>query len=96
MTSKAQTNDALFQVAVLSDELAKVRNMKQSKTHSAIEAITNILVGFGISILVTVAILPIWGFHPTTGQAVEIAAIFSVISIIRSYILRRLFTRIIQ
>lgn len=63
----------------------------QTKTGSFVEAWANIVVGFGINCLANLLILPMFGFNVTAGQAFGIGMIFTVISLVRSYVLRRWF-----
>ena len=65
--------------------------MKQSKSMSLVESVVNILVGFGISLGAQIAFLPLLGVQVTLGQNLVFALIMTVISIARSYALRRLF-----
>lgn len=63
----------------------------QSRRASLAEAFLNILIGFGISVAANIWLLPLWGFQPSLSQGVEIGLIFTWISLVRSYLLRRLF-----
>jgi hypothetical protein len=63
----------------------------QSKSHSMAEAWVNILVGFFINLIANLTILPWFGFDLHFHQAFEIGLIFTVISVIRSYYMRRVF-----
>lgn len=65
--------------------------MSQSKTWSAIEAGTNIIVGIALSAAVTYWLMPLWGFVPKLHEALEITALFTAVSFARQYGLRRLF-----
>lgn len=65
--------------------------MNQTRLGSLIEALTNVVIGFGINWAANMAILPLFGFHVTGGQAFGIGCFFTVISIARSYALRRWF-----
>ena len=65
--------------------------MAQTKFGSFIEAWANIAVGFSINFFANMAILPLFGFKVTAGSAFEIGLIFTVISLVRSYVLRRWF-----
>lgn len=67
--------------------------MSQTKKQSLIEAITNTVVGFIISLISISIILPIMGFESTTGQNLTLTVYFTVISICRGYILRRIFNK---
>ena len=63
----------------------------QSRRASLAEAILNILIGFWISVLANRWLLPLWGYQVSMSQAIEIGLLFTWISLIRSYLLRRLF-----
>lgn len=65
--------------------------MNQTRTASAIEAIANVAVGFGIALLAQVMIFPLFGFTPSTSENLQIGALFTLVSLARSYLLRRLF-----
>ena len=66
----------------------------QKKTHSAIEAVINVLVGFGVSYAANLIVLPWFGFKVSHSAAFGIGLIYTAISLVRSYILRRIFNRI--
>jgi hypothetical protein len=63
----------------------------QSRRSSAIESITSVVLGFLVAYIANIVILPIFGFNVTHGQGLQIALIFTVISLFRSYFIRRLF-----
>jgi hypothetical protein len=63
----------------------------QSRLGSLIETITNIVIGFIISMSINAWILPAMGYHVTLTQNFIITVTFTVVSIIRSYALRRVF-----
>ena len=64
----------------------------QSKLESAIEATCNTLSGFIVSLLVQVyVIVPMFDLQTTVTQDFAMTLIFTVISIIRSYVWRRIF-----
>lgn len=63
----------------------------QSRRLSAIEAATNIVLGFGVSVVITALLLPAFGHHVTLGQNVAMTSVFTVASFVRAYGLRRLF-----
>jgi len=66
----------------------------QSRKMSLIESITNVIVGCSISVLAQVLIFPIFGISATIKENLLIGLCFTVISIARSYILRRIFNKI--
>lgn len=65
--------------------------MAQTKLGSFAEAWANIAVGFGINWCANMLVLPLFGFHVTASQAFHIGIVFTAISLVRSYILRRWF-----
>lgn len=68
------------------------RKMKQSRKHSALEATINICIGYLVAILAQIVIFPFYGLEVTVQGNLEIGAWFTLISFIRSYVLRRVFT----
>ena len=67
--------------------------MTQLRRHSALEAVTNVIVGFGVSVLANVFVLPAFGLPVSLSQATGIGVVFTFISLVRSYVLRRVFNR---
>lgn len=65
----------------------------QKKRHSLLEAIANALSGFGLAWLMNLYLLPWWGLHPNPAQSLQITMAFTVISVVRGYLWRRLFNR---
>lgn len=63
----------------------------QSRAGALAETGVNIAVGLGIQMAANVIVLPWFGMHPTLGDIFGIAGIMTVVSIARSYALRRLF-----
>lgn len=67
--------------------------MSQPIHHSALEAIANVAIGNGISFVANLIVLPLFGYHVTMADAFGIGVIFTAISLIRSFFVRRLFNR---
>lgn len=66
--------------------------MSQTKLGSFVEAWANIFVGFAINFTANMVILPRFGFTNLTAEkAFGIGLVFTAISLVRSYILRRYF-----
>ena len=65
----------------------------QSKQRSALESVTNVLVGFLVAVGANLIVLPAFGYNVTVYDSFAIGWLFTLISLIRSYILRRLFNR---
>jgi hypothetical protein len=68
--------------------------MKQSRRMSAVESIANVLVGYGVALAAQVLVFPLFGMQVTLGQNIQIGLIFTVVSLVRSYALRRVFESI--
>lgn len=68
--------------------------MSQTKKGSFFEAWMNVAVGFGINFLGNIFLLPLFGLHPSVSAALGIGVLFTIISVARSYILRRWFNSI--
>lgn len=68
--------------------------MKQSRLMSAVESGVNVAVGFGIAVATQAVVFPIFGLHASTSDHLAIGAVFTVVSVIRSYCLRRVFEAI--
>lgn len=65
----------------------------QTKKQSLIESIANTAVGFAISLASIFIILPALGIESTWSKNITITIYFTVISILRSYVIRRYFTK---
>jgi len=65
--------------------------MKDSKIKSWVEAWFNIFVGFSINFVANLTILPLFGLNASVKTFGIIGVIYTAISLIRSYFLRRLF-----
>ena len=64
----------------------------QKRTHSLIESVTNIAIGIGVAFISQIVFFPLVGIKADLGQNLKITAIFTAVSIIRSYCIRRWFT----
>jgi hypothetical protein len=68
--------------------------MKQSKLESLVEASLNTASGFIVSLFVWQFIAaPLFGYHVTWKDNVLLTTLFTVVSVLRSYVWRRLFNR---
>ena len=65
--------------------------MSQSKALSAIESLANVAVGYGVALLSQLLVFPMFGIHIPFSSNLAIGAWFTVISLARSYVLRRWF-----
>ena len=67
----------------------------QSRKGSFIEACINVLIGFWINFFANLVILPMVGFHITISQNLYIGLLYTIVSVARSYVIRRWFNRYI-
>lgn len=65
--------------------------MTQTRLGSFIEACINVAIGFAINFMANLVILPLIGFHISLGQNLFIGVLYTVISVARSYVVRRWF-----
>jgi len=70
--------------------------VSQTKSQSAVESVTNVAIGYGVSLAANATILPLFGIAISTADNLAIGAIYTAISIARSYCVRRVFNRRIQ
>ncbi len=65
----------------------------QSRRHSLLEACINVAIGYGVALVSQIAVFPLYGITVPLSTNLAIGAWFTVISIARSYLLRRAFNR---
>lgn len=65
--------------------------MNQTRLGSLIEAIINVIIGFSINYFANLLIFPLFGFHITPGANFVLGLLYTVISVVRSYCVRRWF-----
>ena len=65
--------------------------MAQTKLGSIAEAWANIAVGFSINYCANLLIFPLFGMHISAGNNFLLGCIYTIISLVRSYVLRRYF-----
>jgi len=63
--------------------------MKQSRLMSLVESLANVLVGYGVAVVTQMMVFPLFGLAVTVTENLLIGLIFTVVSIVRSYALRR-------
>jgi hypothetical protein len=68
--------------------------MKQSRLMSLVEAGANVAVGYGVAVATQIAVFPLFGLIVSLGDNLTIGCIFTVVSLIRAYLLRRVFERL--
>ena len=65
--------------------------MTQTRLQSLIEALVNVAIGMVVSVLLSLVVYPLFGHAFTLGQNIGITIIFTIASIVRSYVVRRWF-----
>ena len=63
--------------------------MKQSRLMSLVESLANVLVGYGVAVATQMLVFPLFGLAVTVTENLLIGLIFTAVSIVRSYALRR-------
>ena len=63
----------------------------QSKRESMIESLMNVGIGWFISFIANMLVLPLFGYNINLTDGVLISIIFTIISIVRGYMVRRWF-----
>lgn len=63
----------------------------QSKRESMIETLMNVGIGWFISFIANMLVLPLFGYNINLTDGILISIIFTIISIVRGYLIRRFF-----
>ena len=71
-------------------------HLMQSRLQSFIEAWANVLIGYGVALTTQLIVFPLYGMTVSLSQNVQIGIIFTVVSLARSYLLRRWFNRMLR
>ena len=58
---------------------------------SLAEAVANVVVGYAVAVLTQVLVFPFSGLRTTMGENLAIGTVFTVVSLARSFLLRRAF-----
>ena len=67
--------------------------MMQSRRQSLIEATTNVVFGYALAVITQIVVFPWFGLQVSLGENLAIGCVFTGISLLRGYALRRLFER---
>lgn len=65
--------------------------MKQTKLGALIESSVNIVIGYGVALISQIIIFPLFGVEVDISTNLKIGLWFTVISLARSYVIRRWF-----
>lgn len=68
--------------------------MMQTRIQSFIESCINVAIGYGVALASQMLVFPIFGINIPLSSNLAIGAIFTVISIARSYAVRRIFNKL--
>lgn len=63
----------------------------QSKKQSLIESLTSVGIGWFIGVILNMLVLPLFDYDVSLTDGVLISIIFTAVSVIRSYVVRRWF-----
>ena len=66
----------------------------QTRWMSLVESSANVVVGYGLAVLTQILVFPIFGLQASVGENLLIGGVFTAISVIRSFALRRPFNRV--
>ncbi len=65
----------------------------QSKWHSVVESLTNVAIGYGVALASQLLIFPFYDIDISLQDNIAIGVWFTLISLVRSYVIRRYFTK---
>ena len=65
--------------------------MSQTRRMSLVEAATNVAMGYALAVATQIVVFPWFGLQASLGENLALGGVFTGISLLRSYALRRLF-----
>lgn len=63
----------------------------QSQRISMAETACGTAIGYAVAVATQIVVLPWFGFRPEFGDNLRIAAVFTAVSLVRGYVVRRVF-----
>lgn len=66
----------------------------QTRKGSLAETVVSTVIGYCVSFGAQAVIYPLFDIHVTHGQNAQITALFTLVSLVRGYFVRRLFNRL--
>lgn len=66
----------------------------QTRLQSLLEAWINVIIGYFVALAAQIIVFPCYGIEVSISQNLQIGLIFTIVSIARSYVVRRLFNRL--
>ncbi|MCW1842203.1 hypothetical protein OK134_19085 [Prosthecomicrobium hirschii] len=61
---------------------------------SLLEAVANVIAGYGLAVLTQLTAFPFFGLPARWSDALGLGAVFTIVSLVRGYALRRLFEQL--
>lgn len=68
--------------------------MSQSRSMSALEATVNVAAGWLVALATQMIVFPVLGMQVLLWQNLALSLVFTGVSLLRSYVLRRVFVRL--
>ena len=68
--------------------------MTQSRRMSAVESLANVAIGYGVAVASQVVLFPAFGVNLPLSDNLLLGGYFTLISLARSYVVRRLFNAV--
>lgn len=65
----------------------------QSKKNSFLESVTNVMIGYGVALASQLIVFPFFDIDVSLSDNIQIGLWFTVISIVRSFCVRRVFNK---
>lgn len=65
--------------------------IKQTRKASMVETLLNTALGYGVALTAQIVVFPWFGINIPLSSNIAIGVIFTVVSIVRGFVLRRLF-----
>lgn len=66
----------------------------QSRLESLAESLTNVTIGYLVSVLTSIIVLPLFGVTLSIAENAQLSLVYTVVSIARSYAVRRAFNKL--
>lgn len=67
--------------------------MTQTRSMSAVETVASTAIGFGVALATQRVVFPLFGLSVPVAHDLAIACIFTAVSLVRGYVVRRVFNK---
>jgi hypothetical protein len=61
---------------------------------SLVESVANVVLGYVLAVATQMSVFPLFGIHITLADDLTIGGLFALVSLLRGFVLRRLFAQI--